>query len=155
MRVNLSSDFIIDIWSDVVSAVNLESRFVEYQWFHNDVKVGGANMPYYCEKQGLTGNYYMEVVTTEGEHLRTCKKWFNNAANTTLSVYPNPTEGIATVELSVDNGNTHNLKVTNSQGVTVYTTTFSGRKIQVDFGRFVSGTYIVDVDGLTVKEIRR
>lgn len=155
VRVNLSSDFIIDIWSDVVSAVNLESRFVEYQWFHNDVKVGGANMPYYCEKQGLTGNYYMEVVTTEGEHLRTCKKWFNNAANTTLSVYPNPTEGIATVELSVDNGNTHNLKVTNSQGVTVYTTTFSGRKIQVDFGRFVSGTYIVDVDGLTVKEIRR
>lgn len=155
VRVNLSSDFIIDIWSDVVSAVNLESRFVEYQWFHNDVKVGGANMPYYCEKQGLTGNYYMEVVTTEGEHLRTCKKWFNNAANTTLSVYPNPTDGIATVELSVDNGNTHNLIVTNQQGVVVYTTTFVGRKLQVDFGRFASGAYVVDVDGYTVKEIRR
>lgn len=153
--VNLSNDYIIDIWADVVSAVNLESRFVEYQWYHNDVKVGGANAPYYCEKNGLTGNYYMEVVTVEGEHMRTCKKWFDNSDNTTLSVYPNPTQGVTTIELSVDNGDTHNLVITNVQGVAVYTGTFEGRKTQVDFGRYATGAYVVDVDGLTVKTLRK
>ncbi len=155
VRVNLSNEYITDIWNDVVSAVNLENRFVAYQWYHNDVKVGGATAPYYCEKSGLSGNYYMEVVTVEGEHLRTCKKWFDNGSSTTLSVYPNPTAGIATVELSADNGDVHRLEVTNQQGVVVYTTTFVGRKLQVDFSRFASGAYVVNVDGLTVKEIRR
>ncbi len=155
VRVNLSNEYITDIWDDVVSAVNLESRFVEYQWYHNDVKVGGANAPYYCEKQGLTGSYYMEVVTVDGEHLRTCKKWFNNGTNTTLSVYPNPTSGIATVELSVDNGAKHRLVVTNPNGMVVLSTSFEGRKTQVDFGAYASGTYVVEVDGLTVKEIRK
>lgn len=155
VRVNLSNEYITDIWSDVVSAVNLENRFVEYQWFHNDVKVGGATAPYYCEKKGLTGSYYLEIITTEGESLRTCKKWFSNSSNTTLSVYPNPTVGYATVELSVDDGNAHHLVVTNAQGVVVLSTTFTGRKTQVDFGKYASGTYVVAVDGLSVKEIKK
>jgi hypothetical protein len=155
LRVNLSSDYITDIWQDVVSVVNTENLFTEYQWFHNDVKVGGATAPYYCEKKGLSGNYYLEAVTTDGRQLRTCKKWFDYATNTTLSVYPNPTPDNATVELSVDNGAVHSLTVTNATGVVVISTTFVGRKTQISFREFAPGTYIVEVDGLTEKEIRK
>jgi len=72
-----------------------------------------------------------------------------------LSVYPNPTADNATVELSVDNGSVHNLSVMNSSGVVLLSTTFVGRKTQVNFRDFPSGTYIVEVDGMTVKEIRK
>ena len=155
LRVNLSSDYITDIWQDVVSVINTENIFREYQWFHNDVRVGGATLPYYCEKKGLSGSYYLETVTTDGRQLRTCKKWFDNGTNTILSVYPNPTSDNATVELSVDNGSVHKLTVTNASGVIVHNTTFVGRKTQVSFRELPSGAYIVEVDGLTVKEIRK
>lgn len=155
INVNLNSDYIVDIWSDVVSVINTENLFNQYQWFHNDVRIGGATMPYYCEKKGLTGNYYLAVKTTDGRQLHTCKKWFNNGNNTTLSVYPNPTDGETTVELSVDNGNTHQLVVTNASGMVVLSSSFTGRKTHVDFGKFASGTYVVEVDGLSVKEIRK
>lgn len=155
IKVNLTSDYIVDIWSDVVSVVNTENLFSQYQWYHDDVRIGGATMPYYCEKKGLTGNYYLEVKTVDGRQLHTCKKWFNNGNNTSLSVYPNPTDGETTVELSVDNGNVHQLVVTNAMGVVVVSTSFTGRKTHVDFGKFASGTYVVEVDGLSVKEIRK
>ncbi|MCR5498282.1 MAG: InlB B-repeat-containing protein [Paludibacteraceae bacterium] len=155
LRVNLSNDYILDIWQDVVSVVNTENIFREYQWYHDDVKVGGATLPYYCEKKGLSGSYYLEAVTTDGRQLRTCKKWFDNATNTTLSVYPNPTSEKATVELSVDNGATHSLTVTNALGVVVLNSSFVGRKTQIDFRSLAPGAYIVEVDGLTVKEIRK
>lgn len=155
LRVNLTSDYIVDIWQDVVSVINTENLFTQYQWFHNDVRVGGATMPYYCEKNGLTGNYYLEVMTDDGRQLHTCKKWFNNVAKTTLSVYPNPTADEATVELSVDNGDTHHLVVTNASGMVVESFDFTGRKTHVDFAKFASGTYVVEVDGLSVKEIRK
>lgn len=155
LRVNLSNEYILDIWHDVVSVVNTENIFREYQWYHNDVKVGGATLPYYCEKKGLSGSYYLEAVTSDGRQLRTCKKWFDNATNTTLSVYPNPTSEKATVELSVDNGATHSLTVTNASGVVVLNSSFVGRKTQIDFRSLAPGAYIVEVDGLTVKEIRK
>ena len=155
LRVNLSNDYIIDIWQDVVSAVNTENIFLSYQWYHNDVKVGGATSPYYCEKKGLSGSYYLEAVTADGRQLRTCKKWFDNATNTMLSVYPNPTSENATVELSVDNGSVHLLSVMNTTGVSLLSTTFMGRKTQVNFRDFPSGAYIVEVDGMTVKVIRK
>lgn len=155
LRVNLSNEYILDIWQDVVSVVNTENIFREYQWYHDDVKVGGATSPYYCEKKGLSGSYYLEVVTSDGRQLRTCKKWFDNATNTTLSVYPNPTSEKATVELSVDNGATHSLTVTNASGVVVLNSSFVGRKTQIDFRSLAPGAYIVEVDGLTVKEIRK
>lgn len=155
LRVNLSSDYITDIWKDVVSVVNTENIFTQYQWYHDDVKIGGANSPYYCEKKGLTGNYYLETVTTDGKQLRTCKKWFDYGFNTTLSVYPNPTYDNATAELSVDNGSTHMVTITNTSGVVVFSSTFVGRKTQLDFRRLPSGTYVVSVDGLSVKEIKR
>ncbi len=155
IKVNLPSDYIVDIWSDVVSVINTENLFYQYQWFHNDVRIGGATMPYYCEKKGLSGNYYLEVKTVDGRQLHTCKKWFNNGNNTSLSVYPNPTDGETTVELSVDNGSTHNLVVTNASGIVVLSTSFTGKKAHVDFGKFASGTYVVEVDGLSVKEIRK
>ena len=155
LRVNLSNDYILDIWQDVVSVVNTENIFREYQWYHNDVKVGGATLPYYCEKKGLSGSYYLEAITSDGRQLHTCKKWFDNATNTTLSVYPNPTSDNATVELSVDNGANHRLTVTNASGVVVLNTTFVGRKTQVNFRDLPAGTYVVEVDGLTVKEIKK
>ncbi len=155
LNVNLSNEYLTDIWKDVVSVVNTENLFTEYQWFHNDVKISGATEPYYCEKKGLTGNYYLEVMTVDGDKLRTCKKWFDYGLNTTLSVYPNPTSDNATAELNVDNGSVHTISVTNASGVVVYTSTFTGRKAQLYLGNYPAGTYVVNVDGLTVKEIKR
>ncbi|MCQ2199076.1 MAG: hypothetical protein MJZ19_05065 [Paludibacteraceae bacterium] len=156
LDINLSSDYIIDIWSDVISAVNLEERFLEYQWYHNERKLEGATSPYYCELGGLTGSYYMNVVTVDGEKLHTCKKWFNAIKDKIILIaYPNPTSDYVTVELSYDNGGTHQLIVIDDLGGHVLRTTFSGQKTLVDFTKFPAGAYVINVDGEFVKEIKK
>ena len=155
-KVNLSNKYVLDIFEDVVSAVNTENRFLEYQWYHNDEKLIGAVGPYYCERDGLTGNYYMEVLTTDNRQLRTCRKWFAATKdNITLIAYPNPTSDNATFELSFDNGEEHTIDVINALGVKVFSDTFKGQKTTIDFTTLGNGTYVVEVDGLTVKEIKK
>ena len=155
LPVNLSTRYMVDIWSDVISAVNVEERFEAYQWYHNDVKLEGETKPFYCEQNGLTGSYYMEVLTVDNRNLRTCKLYFAKPVEINLSAYPNPTSDFTTVELSYDNGEEHVLNVYNSAGGAVLSAKFRGVKTVINLAYLPSATYDVNVDGMDVKVIKK
>ena len=158
VEVNLSSEYITDIWSDVISAVNVDNIFTGYQWYHNDVKLDNENKPYYCEKGGLTGSYYLEVTIADGsvmQQLHTCRKYFADAeAPLSITAYPNPTADCATITLGYDDGSEHQLSVINTVGKVVFSVSFVGKSAVVNFANMVASTYIVSVDGMEIKVIK-
>ncbi|MCQ2224619.1 MAG: YDG domain-containing protein, partial [Paludibacteraceae bacterium] len=164
VSVNLSRRYIYNLWDDVVSIINkntpeldskdFEKRFKEFQWYRNDEKIEGATMPYYNEKGGLNGVYYASVVTADDRQLRTCSQEWHFVYGLTLNVYPNPVVDMAQVTLSQDNGEKHNIVVTNMMGVDVFQGTFTGDNTSVNFSSFQNGWYVITVDNSQVKIIK-
>jgi hypothetical protein len=90
--VNLSSDYIIAKFNDVVLCNDASNRFTAYQWYKNGAPISGATKQFYNDPQGLSGAYAVQVVTVAGETLMSCAKTIAMPAPTsvTLTVYPNP-----------------------------------------------------------------
>lgn len=166
ITVNLSSDYMTDIWSDVVSIVNkvdlddpanLTPRFQSYQWYRDGEPIAMATKPYYQQPGGLSGTYHVRVVTTSGETLTTCPKtWAAGQAKAlSLRVFPNPVSGSVHVELSTDDGETHTLTVVDNKGVVVGRDSFTGAEAQFDMSALNPGLYIVVVDNLNANVVKK
>ncbi len=154
LTVNLSEHYMVDIFDDVISAVNTEERFLEYQWYHNDILLEGETKPFYNQNKTLNGSYYMEVLTVDDRRLKTCKLNFETQEADKLTAYPNPTHDYTTIELSNDNEEEHKLEVFSSAGENVKSDVFTGTKTEVNFVDLPAGVYIVKVDGLEVKVLK-
>jgi len=90
-KKNLSSDFIVPKFNDVVLCDNSSHRFETYQWYKNDEIINGATGQFYNDPEGLSGVYHLTVTTTDGQELKTCPKEINLSSNqASLKVYPNP-----------------------------------------------------------------
>lgn len=166
ISVNLSSDYITDIWSDVVSVVNkvdlddpanLTPRFVSYQWYRNGEPISMATKPYYQQPGGLVGSYHARVVTTSGETLTICPKTWGPGSVKALSlrVFPNPVTAAVNVALSDDDGGGHSLTVLDNKGVVVGRQSFTGAEAQFDMSALNPGLYIVVVDGLKANVVKK
>ncbi len=88
--VNVSAEYIISKYDDVVLCDNSSERFVAYQWYKDGVAVPGAVNQFYNDPDGLIGSYSLDLITIDGQHLTTCSKEFNIPLNKSISVYPNP-----------------------------------------------------------------
>ncbi len=125
--INLSSDYLIGKFSDVVLCDNSSNLFATYQWYKNDAAINGATKQYYCDPNGLSGAYHVQVTTTNGESLKTCPATFNKkiTKNTGINVYPNPAKlgQQLTIEISgitEEEFDGATLQIYNMQGVEVY-----------------------------------
>lgn len=164
--VNLSSDYIVDIWRDVVSVINkvdlstpedLTERFNAYQWYLDGQLIEGATKPYYCQPGGLLGTYRLQTVEiATGDTLFTCPKSFDNVPqkSLTMRVYPNPVVSVINVELSHDDGSEHILRIVNDKGTVVENTKFSGAITQYDMSHAVPGHYVITVDELNANIVK-
>lgn len=153
--VNLSTDYMVQIFDDVISIDNRENRFISYQWYRNGVAINGATKPYYQEVGGLNGDYH--VVTNIGmpTEARTCDETYTTTAATkVLHVYPNPVATATTVKLEGFAESTHTLQVYNAYGAEVFTTSFNGNEYSLDMATMPQGTYMVTVDGQGAKTIK-
>lgn len=166
ITVNLSSDYITDIWSDVVSIVNkvdlddpanLTPRFQSYQWYRDGEPIAMATKPYYQQPGGLSGTYHVRVVTIGGETLTTCPKtWAAGQAKAlSLRVFPNPVTALVNVGLSADDGGGHSLTVLDNKGVVVGRDSFAGVEAQFDMSALSPGVYIVVVDNLKANVVKK
>ncbi|WP_320054788.1 MBG domain-containing protein [uncultured Acetobacteroides sp.] len=90
--INLSSDYIVTKFNDVVLCNDASNRFTSYQWYKNGAPISGATKQFYNDPQGLSGAYSVQVVTVTGETLMSCAKTVTMPAPTsvTLTVFPNP-----------------------------------------------------------------
>ena len=88
--INVSSDYIISKFSDVVLCDNSSQRFAAYQWYKNGVAIDGATKQFYNDLDGLVGTYSLKVTTVDGKTLFTCPKQLNISLKQQVSAYPNP-----------------------------------------------------------------
>lgn len=90
--VNLDKAFIVKKFDDVLVADNSSKRFSEYQWYKDGEAINGATGQFYNDPEGISGSYFLDVITNEGELLRTCPQLYEDVdtRNASLSVYPNP-----------------------------------------------------------------
>jgi nucleoside-specific outer membrane channel protein Tsx len=68
-KVGFASDRIVRLWNDVVVCNNSDSLFKAYQWYHNDTLIAGATSQFYCDPNGISGNYSLQITTTDNQKL--------------------------------------------------------------------------------------
>ncbi|MCR5498656.1 MAG: hypothetical protein K6F48_12555 [Paludibacteraceae bacterium] len=164
INVNLSQDYTIAIYRDVISVIKNDTRkFETFQWYHNGEKVEGATLPYYQEMGGLSGTYHVIINGGTDQELRTCTRsdWYNplNKARD-ISVMPNPIRnGVnATIKLHNFTNTEHTLTVDNEFGTTIYgPTTFEGDELTIPVDNFgmVSGLFIITIDDVKAKVLKQ
>ncbi|BDX37713.1 hypothetical protein CYCD_10680 [Tenuifilaceae bacterium CYCD] len=127
--INLSSDYLIGKFDDVILCDNSSNMFTAYQWYKNDNLVNGATNQYYCDPSGLSGSYFVQVTTTDGKTLETCPAVYNMVTKKiiTLIVYPNPAVSGQTFTVQVNGVSDEDitgatLQIYSIQGLVLYKT---------------------------------
>jgi len=123
--INLSSNYIIKKFDDVVLVDNSSNRFTGYQWFKDGVAIAGATDQFYTDPKGLVGSYSVELITIDGQKLNSCEKSFNSPVSKSVKAYPNPAkinQDISVQMSGFDNSELKNAKLTvfDSSGNLVY-----------------------------------
>jgi len=126
--VNVSSDYIIPKFDDVVLCDNSSLRFTEYQWYKDAALIEGATDQFYCDQDGLVGSYSLKLTTTDGQTLFSCPKLLNIPLAQKISVYPSPVKinESCTVKLAgmqAEDLDGAELSVYSMQGVRIYHST--------------------------------
>ena len=127
--VNVSSDFIIPKFDDVVLCDNKTNSFSSFQWYKNGKAIAGATRQFYNDTEGLIGTYSLKLKTIGGQELFTCSRLLNipKAKKVSVGVYPNPmkTNQASTVKItgmSDEELEGAVMSVYNIQGIKVYST---------------------------------
>ena len=164
INVNLSQDYTIAIYRDVVSVIKDDTKqFKTFQWYHNGEKVEGATLPYYQERGGLSGTYHVIINEGTAQELRTCTRsdWYNPLNKVKdITVMPNPIRNgdVATIKLHNFTDTEHTLTVDNEFGMTIYgPTTFQGDELTIPSENLgmVSGLFIITIDDVKVKVLKQ
>jgi hypothetical protein len=75
--INMSSDYIISKYDDVVALDNSSNIFASYQWYKDGLIIDGATEQFYNDLSGLVGVYFAKVTTVDGKTYITCSKKFD------------------------------------------------------------------------------
>jgi hypothetical protein len=160
--VNLSSGYLLTKFDDIILIDNRSGRFTSYQWFKDSTAISGANKQFYNDPQGLSGAYYVKVVTSDSELLQTCPLTANSkksAVTVSLDVYPNPIK--VSQDFTVSVGGLTNeelqgatLSVYNNQGILVYSTNSVKTLNNLKIGH-ANGFYQIQLTTTIGKELNR
>jgi len=147
--INVSSDFIIAKFDDVVLCDNKSNHFTGYQWYKDGVEIKGATKQFYNDLDGLIGSYSLKLTTVDGETLYTCAKVLNIPLIKKITVYPNPLKvnQPATIQmtgLSNEDLVGAELSVYSMQGICVYQST-KVEKTNSIYLPSISGMYLGNV----------
>ncbi len=99
--INLSADYIVSKFDDVVICDNSSWMFAQYQWYKNNELIPGATDQFYFEPKGLVGVYSLKVNTVDGKTLFCCPKEYNKPKIQKVVVIPNPTKANEPITVQV------------------------------------------------------
>jgi hypothetical protein len=123
--VNVSADYIIQLYPDVISFDNSCQIFATYQWYKDGIPIVGATKQFYSDNTGLNGSYSLKMTTLDGQVLYTYAKIIVGTSFKYLSVYPNPVKPNQTLTVEVSGFDSQELEnstitIYSTQGVLVY-----------------------------------
>ncbi|MDD4968178.1 MAG: YDG domain-containing protein [Paludibacter sp.] len=126
--INVSTDFIVAKFDDVVLCDNSSNRFVAYQWYKDGVALDGATKQFYNDLDGLIGSYSLKLTTVDGQTLYTCPKVLNIPLAKKVSIYPSPVKANQNVTVKLtgmvnEDLDGAELSIYTMQGVIVYHST--------------------------------
>ncbi len=152
--INVSSDIIITKFTDVVLCDNSSKRFTAFQWNKNGEAINGAINQFYCDPDGLIGNYSLKLTTTEGQTLYTCQKVLNIPLSIKVTSYPSPVRASQTCTVKISGIENYELEgaelsVFNVQGIRVFYTD-KVEKLNLVSLPTVSGVYIGHLKTISV-----
>ncbi len=162
--INLSSKYLLQVFDDIISIDNSGTldnqpdRFQTFQWYHNGQLIDETK-PYHQEMGGLTGTYQVIVNAGTADENSICpwdeSKYVVTAPHQVVHVNPSPVVSQAQVKLQGEFENeTHLLRVYNSFGTEVLSTTFTGRAHTLNMSALPQGTYLINIDGVSAKTIK-
>lgn len=127
--VNVSSDYIVPKFDDVLICNNAANRFAAYQWYKNGNEISGATKQYFSDPDELVGAYSLKLKTTDGQEFFTCPKVLNIPITNkvSVSVVPNPLKINQMSKVQITGMNDEELQgaimtIYNIQGSPVYST---------------------------------
>ncbi len=160
LHINLPETYTMPLFDNVIALVDTCHCFTEIQWFHNGVEIPGANGYYYREEGGLTGDYFVrakmnDVLTYTCPQANLTDLISDETPAATVVAYPNPTTESVNITIEGSYDNIHTLRVISTLGVEMEYRTFEGNSTTVDMRSFQLGNYIVNVDGMVVRVIKK
>jgi len=165
-HVNLPETYTVPLYDNVIALVNTCECFTDVQWYHRDNSnadwqaISGATGYYYRQVGGLTGEYFVSA-KMNGVSTYTCPqtdvKTLYGAPKKVAKVHvsPNPIENNATVSIEDTENLEHSLRIINVMGNVIEVRTFNGNSTSIDMGAYPTGSYMINVDGIGVKVIRK
>ena len=159
-NINLSSSYTMPLFDNVIALVDTCNCFSNIQWYHNGVAIPGANGFFYREEGGLTGEYFV-TADMNGVPTATCPQTdmntliSENSQSATVNVYPNPTTENITLSISGSENVFHTYTVISTVGVEMMRGAFQGDNFTIDMRNLQHGNYMVNVDGIVVRVIKK
>ena len=167
-HVNLPETFIRPLFDNTIALVDTCNCFTDIQWYWRASSadlwqpIEGANGYYYHVDGQLTGEYFVSA-KMNGEPTYTCGQADmetlygedNEQAKIVVKAFPNPVVNTTTVTIENSDAAEHTLRIVNLMGAEVLSTTFEGTETKVEMGTFVQGNYMISVDGVTVKVLKK
>ncbi len=129
--------------------------FTGFQWHRDGVRIEGARDPYYQIKDNAV--YYCMIALDNGTIFRSIDiQGLQLRSGSSLSVYPNPTQGEVTVSQGISQGFTSSETLTEIQvfdlkGKLVLQPTEN----PFDMSALPQGMYVIKVNGQTVKVVKK
>ncbi len=166
VHANLSETYTMPLFNDVIALVDTCNCLSNIQWYHRGsaaeawTAIPGATAYYYREEGGLTGEYFVSV-TMNGVPTFTCPQTdmqtliADESPSITVSAYPNPTTDNVNVTIDGSAANSHILRVISMMGAEIESRNFEGTTTTLDMRNYQLGNYMVSVDGMVVRVIKK
>lgn len=146
VKFNVGEDLMEEMWDDVLICKDLNHEYTGYQWFRNGERITGANLQYYCEVGGFSGDYYVVAYRADGSEISSCAKSYASKQN--VAVSPNPLKRHQTLHVvlpfSMDVLFGSQLEIVDAVGRTIFTLD----KVEAENGIVINyppGVYMVRV----------
>lgn len=167
-NVNLPETYTMPLFSDVIALVDTCHCFTDIHWFHSTdngatwTEITEAHNQYYWQEEpALTGQYRV-VATMSGRTVVTCPQTDvttlivdEQSPEASVEAYPNPATDQVTLRVNGSAARTHTLRVMSVMGLTIESRVFEGNEAKVDLRGLQAGNYVVSVDGIVVRVIKK
>lgn len=162
-HVNLPETYVMPLFNDVIALVDTCHCLTDIQWYHRETgaaqwdAIDGANDYYYRQEGGLTGEYFVSC-KMNGVDTYTCPQddvetLYGSQAQ--VKVAPNPVQNTAVVTIENSELTNHDMRITNFMGQEVERGSFEGDHTTINMDGYMSGNYIITVDGIAVKVMKK
>ena len=163
-HVNLPETYVVALFDNVMAVVDTCECLTDIQWYWRANStdqwqaIEGATGYYYKQEGGLSGEYFIKA-KMNGVDTYTCSQddmsLYGDTKQAKVSAYPNPVVNTTTVTIENSYNYEHKLRIVNLMGIEMMTTSFEGNTTSVEMGTFPQGHYMISVDGVVVKVMKK